>query len=108
MDRRTLAEQKFRPLKKAMQQTFKRLRQAGQAGTLPEGGVVEEFIDQVRVMVSYPGFGDAAYPEFLAASRRLAACQTKADVAQFRETLATIATLQTRCHAAQKENTQVG
>jgi len=100
MDRWTLAEQKFRPLKKAMQQTFKRLQQEAQTDVMPEKQVVLEFMDQARLMVSYPGFGDADYPQFLAVSDRLAASHAKADMTEFREALAAIVSLQARCHAA--------
>lgn len=103
MNNKALHELKFRPLKKAMQQTFKRLRQAAQAGVLPNRRLVDEFSDQVRVMVSYPGFGDASYPELLAGSARLAAGHAQADIKQFKEALAAIVTLQARCHCPQAD-----
>lgn len=99
MERERIAEQKFRPLKKMMQQTFKRLKQAAQAETLPERRVVNEFIDQVGIMISYPGFGDAAYPLLQEACEMLAESQAKADRALFHEAMAAIIDLQNRCHA---------
>lgn len=98
MSRETLAELKFRPLKKAMQQTFKRIKQAAQADTMPETGAVIEFAHQARLMTSYPGFGDASYPRFLAAIDALALCKTVADLARFKEVVAEICALQSQCH----------
>ena len=101
MDRKRLAEEKFRPLKQRMRGTVQRLKAAARAGTLPERGVVAEFVDQVRVMVSYPGFGDAAYPDFVEASEALNQSATRHDLDGYRQALANLLALQERCHAGQ-------
>jgi XXXCH domain-containing protein len=98
MDQERVADQKYRPLKKAMQQTMKRIERSVHAGALPERGLVEEFVSQVRIMVSYPGFGDAAYPEILAASAALAESSANADLAQCHQALTAILALKKRCH----------
>jgi len=98
MERARLAEEKYRPLKRRMQATLKRLKAAAREGRVPEREVVAEFVDQVRIMVSYPGFGDAAYPEVVAASEALGQSAVRHDPEGFRQALADILSLQERCH----------
>ena len=98
--RALLAEQKFRPLKKLMQQTFACLKQSVQAETMPEKRAVSEFVEQVRIMVSYPGFGDEGYPALLSASEALAAASIKGDSVAVKDAVAEISVLQNRCHEA--------
>jgi len=98
VNRIELAEQKFRPLKKMMQQTFARINRSVQAEIMPEKPVLSEFVEQVRIMVSYPGFGDAAYPQFLSASEALAAASARGDREGVEEAVQAILILQNRCH----------
>lgn len=103
MSTKTLAEQKFRPLKRQMQQTFKRIKQAVLADILPDKRDVDEFVSQIGVMVSYSGFGDAAYPTIVAAGKTLAEHSTKRDIEAIREALVHIQALQKRCHSCLDE-----
>ena len=96
--RRQLAEEKFRPLKKMMQQTFSRLKGSVQAEALPDRQVVYEFMQQVKMMISYPGFGDAAYPEFLSASEALATACSQGDQHGVQAAVQALLTLQDQCH----------
>lgn len=93
-----LAEQKFRPLKKEMQQTFGRIKQALAAELLPRQRDVTEFIWQVKIMISYPGFGDAAYPELLALSEALGKAQAAGEMVAVQLAVQSIVMLQDRCH----------
>lgn len=99
MDRKRLAEEKFRPLKKRMQATVKRLKEAAQDGILPKRADVSALLEQVEVMVSYPGFGDAAYPELVAASAALDKSCGVHDFDGFTHALAELLSLRTKCHA---------
>ena len=81
-----------------MQQTFARINQSVQAEILPEKGVVSEFVAQVRIMVSYPGFNDEAYPEFLSLSEALAAASAVGDREGVKESVQALVILQNRCH----------
>ena len=99
MERKRLLEEKFRPLKKRMQATVKRLKEAAQDGVLPRRQDVTEFIDQVAMMVSYPGFGDAAYPALIATSAALGRCCARQDVDGFSKSLAAILAQRSECHA---------
>lgn len=98
MKKRALAEQKFRPLKKEMQQTFRRIKQAVQANAIPPRKDVDEFVQQVQVMVSYPGFGDDAYPAIVSASQILSEHSARHDLDGTVQALAQIIALQRRCH----------
>lgn len=96
--KKSLAEQKFRPLKKQMQQTFKRIKQAMQEDTIPQKKDVDEFVSQITIMVSYPGFGDQSYPAIVAAGKTLAECSARRDLDGLKQSLAHIMALQKRCH----------
>jgi len=100
MDRKRLAEEKFRPLKKRMQATMKRIKEAALTGTLPDRGLTSELLDQVRIMISYPGFGDTAYPALLMATEQLDEALSRKDIDGFQKALTAILSLQKQCHAS--------
>lgn len=50
MDRERVADEKYRPLKKALQLTVKRIERALGAGELPERRLIEEFVSAVSTM----------------------------------------------------------
>jgi XXXCH domain-containing protein len=93
-----LAEQKFRPLKKEMQRTFGRIKRSVQAEIMPDTKDVCEFVEQVAMMISYPGFGDGSYPQFLSASEALASASVAGDREGVNAALQAIVILQDRCH----------
>lgn len=98
LNRAQCAEQKFRPLKKEMQRTFSRIKRSLQADILPERQDVVTFMEQVRIMTSYPGFHDEAYPAFLSAVEALVAAHAVGERAEVKAALQGILTLQERCH----------
>jgi len=92
--------EKFRLLKKGMGQTFSRIRRAMAAGLVPERADVCAFIEQSRLMTSYPGFGDDAYGDLLAACDALAQASATQDGPGMAAALKALLALQTRCHQA--------
>lgn len=98
MNRAQLAEQKFRPLKKEMQWTFARIKRSLQADILPEARDVSEFMEQIKIMISYPGFRDEGYPEFLSAGEALVKAHASSEREEVMAALQVISNLQDRCH----------
>jgi XXXCH domain-containing protein len=63
----TSAPLKYKTLKKQMKNTFKNLKASIESGSLPEPEVVETFMQQAELMVSFTdkGYGDEYYEEFI-------------------------------------------
>ncbi len=93
-----IAEQKFRPLKHQLQKVFKDMRFSLQDNTPPAAALVAEFIQQVEIMVSYPGFGDENYPDFLEACRQLGCLTPETPLPVWQRYLEVIAALRRHCH----------
>ena len=98
MSRAADRRDKFRLLKKAMGQTFSRLKRALGEGGLPEREDVRAFVEQARLMTAYPGFGDRAYPDLLAACESLAQASAAGDGPGMVFALQTLISLQAACH----------
>ena len=93
-----LAEQKYRPLKKMMKKTFKKMKDCMDRNELPSRALIEDFMAETTVMVSYPGFGDDHYQDFIEACIALKqACDTR-DFELFSERLAKISRIKKACH----------
>ncbi len=93
-----IAEQKFRPLKRQLQKLFKDMRFSLQDNTPPAAAVVAEFMQLAGVMVSYPGFGDKNYPDFLKACRQLGCLGSDTSLLVWQQHLEVIDALRRRCH----------
>jgi len=97
-EKQILAEQKFRPLKKNLQKTFKKIRQCIQFNDWPDKATMEQFQIEIEIMVSYPGFGDEYYDNFLANCRELVHLFSKGDIKVFQKQYEKIAALRKDCH----------
>lgn len=60
---------KYSKLKKRMKKDFAALAAALEADTLPEESVVQSFLGDSHLMVSYPGYGDEFYLEYIKATK---------------------------------------
>lgn len=98
LSRKQIAEYKFRPLKKQLRKQIKLIGQAVDSEQLPSKNSLEEFLDLVRVMISYPGFGDDYYEEFLATCLDLQNAFKRKDKELFKKTYARVIFLRNRCH----------
>ena len=93
-----LAEQKYRPLKKRIKKTFKKIKGYVERNELPPRSLIDDFMAEAGIMVSYPGFGDAHYQNFSEACISLKeACDIK-DFKLFAERLAKISLIKKECH----------
>lgn len=95
----SVAESKYRPLKKTMKKTFAALKESSANNLLPPASLVEQFMAEAKAMVSYPGFGDDYYQEFWQTCQNLHAAYNAQDGARFRELLAQVRSLKKECHA---------
>ena len=93
-----LAEQKYRPLKKRMKETFKKMKRCLERKVLPPRSLVDEFIAEATVMVSYPGFGDEHYQVFTAACVALKEARDAKDLELFFKRLTEISRIKKECH----------
>ncbi len=93
-----LAEQKYRPLKKRLKKTFKKMMGYMERNDLPPRSLVDEFMAEAAVMVAYPGFGDEHYQDFTAACVALRKARDAKDLELFSERLTKISRLKKECH----------
>ena len=100
--REALAEEKYRPLKKAMKKSFVLLKESLDSGRWPPKAALEQFLAEARVMISYPGFGDQFYEDFWQGCQALLAAHEEQDLARFRECLELVRARKKECHARYK------
>ena len=93
-----LAEQKYRPLKKKLKKSFKKLKEQVGKNELPSRSHVEIFLAEAAVMVSYSGFGDEHYQDFMEACTALKKASDARDFALFSERLSGISRIKKECH----------
>jgi XXXCH domain-containing protein len=93
-----LAEQKYRPLKKRLKKTFKKIKGYLERNELPPRSLVDEFMAEAAIMVSYPGFGDEHYQDFTAACLALKKARDAKDLELFSERLTKISRIKKECH----------
>ena len=93
-----LAEQKYRPLKKRMKKSFKKIREWVARNELPPRSLVDDFHAEATVMVSYSGFGDEHYEKFTAEIDALKVARDQKDLALFEKKVADIVRIKKECH----------
>lgn len=93
-----LAEQKYRPLKKKIKKSFKKIKEWTARNELPPRSLLEDFLAEATVMISYPGFGDEHYHDFSAACLALKKAHDAKDMELFSRRLAEISRIKKQCH----------
>ena len=93
-----LAENKYRPLKKRLKKTFKKIKELDKKNELPPRSLLEDFLAEAAVMVSYPGFGDVYYQDFTEACNALKKAYKTKDLALFSKRLSDISAIKKDCH----------
>jgi XXXCH domain-containing protein len=94
----TTAKPKYKTLKKRMKESFKMIVQLSHNGQMPPEAAVHSFLEDSRLMVSYPGYGDEFYPEYTAACETFEKAYRAADVDALRAAADELAALKGRCH----------
>ena len=93
---------KYRALKKRMGSSFKVLFKMIHQGKMPPREAVEEFMADSKLMVSYPGYGDPYYDQYMAACDDFAAAYEAGDLARLNETVDALVHQKGHCHAKYK------
>ncbi|MCK4838300.1 MAG: GAK system XXXCH domain-containing protein [Desulfobulbaceae bacterium] len=97
-NRSEVVDQKYRPLKKMLKKTVKNITDSVANKQLPPALLMDDFMAQVKVMVSYPSFGDEYYSTFMAACDALYKACRKKDLSLFVECFAVVVSLKKECH----------
>ena len=97
-DMREIADSKYRPLKKSLKKTYKSMVKQVEIGQIPARALIDEFMAQARVMVSYPGFGDSHYKDFTLACDSLYKAFNSKELAIIKQEIKKISTLKKECH----------
>lgn len=88
----------FKSLKKKMNQNLKEIKTALREEMLPEQALLEEFLAQCRLMVTYTTKGQPYFEEFERATDALAKAWKGEDRAAMDEALAEMGRLKRNCH----------
>ncbi|NDV22867.1 GAK system XXXCH domain-containing protein [Desulfovibrio sp. JC022] len=93
---------KFKSLKKNMKASFKIIFKSVHAGTLPPPEVVEEFMADSKLMVSFEGYGDEYYDEYMAACYKFQQACNDSDVESAHKACDEINSITAHCHSRYK------
>jgi XXXCH domain-containing protein len=88
----------YKQVKKRLQELFAGVGKALAKDKCPPTGEMTEFLDLAERMMSYAGRGDAHYPVFRAACRRLAEAVDRSDPVAARACFAELKRQKTACH----------
>ena len=95
----TGGQPRYKPLKKRMKSAFKHIVMALRAAQIPDPDAVASFIADSRVMIRFPGKGDAFYPAYDAEVDRFAAAAAAGDVAAMTASAAALDRMKKECHS---------
>ncbi len=95
-------KEKYKRLKKRMDADFKVIRRAVHENRLPPAEVANRFLEDSTAMVTYPGFGDCFYEDYILACNRLRDSFTLGDLEAVRDAVARLREQETCCHDAFK------
>ena len=93
---------KYKSLKKRMKASFKIIFKSVHAGTLPPTEVVDEFMADSRLMVSYEGYGDEYYDEYMAACDKFQQACNDSNVEAAHKACDEINSITAHCHSRHK------
>ena len=92
----------YKKLKKRVNKTFKAIKETLAMDELPEASVIESFVSDSELMISYPGYGDENYGAYKKACKALKSAFDKKDIAKIKTRYEAIKQLQEACHSEYK------
>ena len=95
----SVAMPKYKHLKKRMKSTFKLLVKIIHDDQVPPREAVEVFLEDSKLMVSYPGYGDEYYESYTKACEAFKVAFESDDIAKMHETIDVLVHEKSRCHA---------
>lgn len=93
---------KYKSLKKRMKKTWKVIKDSARTNTLPPENVVESFLDDSALMITYPGKGDEYYKPYAVAHEAFAAAWRAQDVEALGHAVKRLDHLKEACHDIHK------
>ncbi|MDK2956355.1 MAG: hypothetical protein PWQ57_1851 [Desulfovibrionales bacterium] len=89
---------KYKQLKKRMKKDFKLILETARQGALPAAGVVQAFLDDCELMVTYPGKGDPYYDVFAKATQEMSQAYRAEDLGAFAKSCDKMDHIKLECH----------
>ncbi len=93
---------KYKTLKKRMKSSFRAIFKAIHAGNFPTVEAIDEFITDSHLMVSYEGFGDEYYAEYITACDAFQEAVEKKDIEAAHKACDELNSIKAHCHAQHK------
>lgn len=90
---------KYSRLKKRMKSSFRLLLKMIHEGQVPPAEAVASFLEDSRLMVTYPGYGDEYYDSYVEVCERFEAAYKSGDLEKMHEAVDALAHEKSRCHA---------
>lgn len=90
---------RYSHLKKRMKSSFRMITGMVHEGVIPPEEAMGSFLADSALMVTYPGYGDEYYDEYIAACDELKAAFDAKDVARLKASVVELAKQKGRCHA---------
>jgi XXXCH domain-containing protein len=97
-----LGRPKYKSLKKHMSSSFKAIKANLNRGEAPDMSVVQSFVHDCHLMCTFPGKGDAHYPEFSALADALLAAAEAGDLAGVQQAMTGLDAQKKACHKDEK------
>ena len=89
---------KYKSLKKRMKKPWKMIRETLALGNLPDRALVEAFVKDSELMVTYPGKGDEFYGAYTVGLERFAAAYEAGDVQAAADAAQALERMKKACH----------
>ncbi|SMF17775.1 GAK system XXXCH domain-containing protein [Desulfovibrio gilichinskyi] len=93
---------KYSSLKKRMKDTFKIIFKDVHAGTLPPKEVVSLFLEDSKLMVTYEGYGDEYYEEYITACEEFKMALDSNNIEEIHKTCDNLNSIKAHCHSQHK------
>lgn len=93
------AKPKYKHLKKRMKSSYKMIVKMIHDGEVPPAEAVESFLADSDLMVTYPGYGDEYYDDYITVCEAFKKAYESGDLAKMDEAIGAISHEKSRCHA---------
>ena len=93
---------KYKTLKKRMKSSFKLIREALESNQMPMAAILESFIRDSELMVTYPGYGDEFYEAYRNLCSRFSEACSKGDLGAVKSLAIELNQMKSDCHKRYK------
>jgi XXXCH domain-containing protein len=102
MDAKPKGKIKYKALKKRMKKPWKIIKDSAEMKTMPPADIVESFLEDSALMITYPGKGDEYYKPYAVAHEAFAAAWRAGDVEAMAHAVNRMDHLKEACHDVHK------